>query len=310
MVGDGAGLDELANLGGEILADAGDREPLGRREVGDPLGGVGDRLRGVAVCADLERVLALDFEEIADFGEHTRDGQVVEATGCRLRLRPSSAASSTRRPSVSMVKSRSRPPWRRAPAGWPGRRSGSPRQNRQPPPPAPQTLPPNAPASRAAARMASISGVVTPGARPLRFSHSSAICRPTSRQSPALERRRAWRTAMSRMRAKRCCTSRSPSMWRLVTSQLLMPELRRRAGVGEHQPRFQLARRDGQRDAAHAVDAELHRRDAAVERRPVVLDAGRHVDRLRLDVHRNLHDVGVVCVGVRSRPSARRTRRC
>ena len=72
---------------------------------------------------------------------------------------------------------------------------------------------------------ASISGVVTPGASRLRFSHSAAICRPTS-ASRAVRAPSRIAAAMSRMRAKLRWTSRSPSMWRLVTSQLLMPELR------------------------------------------------------------------------------------
>ena len=45
------------------------------------------------------------------------------------------------------------------------------------------------------------------------------------------------------------------------------------------------------RDAADAVDAELDRGDAAVERRPVVLHAGRHANRLALDVHRHLQQL-------------------
>ena len=45
---------------------------------------------------------------------------------------------------------------------------------------------------------------------------------------------------------------------------------------------------DVERHAPDAVDVELERGDAAVERRPVVLQAGRHVDRLRLDVHGDL----------------------
>ena len=81
MVRDGPCLDELDNLGVEILADSRDREPIGRRKVGDTLSCVRDRFRHVAVCADLERVLALDLEQIADLGEHTGDGEVVEAHG-------------------------------------------------------------------------------------------------------------------------------------------------------------------------------------------------------------------------------------
>ena len=79
VIGDRAGVDELADLRGEVLADAGDREPLRRGQVGEALGGVGDGLGGVAVRADLERVLALDLEKIADLGEDAGDGEVVEA---------------------------------------------------------------------------------------------------------------------------------------------------------------------------------------------------------------------------------------
>ena len=45
---------------------------------------------------------------------------------------------------------------------------------------------------------------------------------------------------------------------------------------------------DVERHAVDAVHLELERGDAAVERGPVVLQAGRHADRLGLDVHRHL----------------------
>ncbi len=61
------------------------------------------------------------------------------------------------------------------------------------------------------------------------------------------------------------------------------------AGVGEHEAPLELSRRDRKRNAAYAVDRELDGRDSAIEGRPIVLDTRRHVDRLRLDVHRNLH---------------------
>src|SRR5262249_47700613 len=64
----------------------------------------------------------------------------------------------------------------------------------------------------------------------------------------------------------------------------------RRVGVGERDPLLQLRRRDVDRHAADAVDAELDGRDAAVVRRAIVLRAGRHLDRLRVAVHRNLED--------------------
>ncbi len=73
MVGDRASRDQLFDLRVQIPADAGNREPLCGREVRDALGRVGDGLRGVAIRADLEGILALDLEEVADLGEDTRD---------------------------------------------------------------------------------------------------------------------------------------------------------------------------------------------------------------------------------------------
>ena len=46
-------------------------------QCGQPLGGVRDRVGGVAVRANLERVLALDLEQVGDLGEDARDGEVV-----------------------------------------------------------------------------------------------------------------------------------------------------------------------------------------------------------------------------------------
>ena len=66
---------------------------------------------------------------------------------------------------------------------------------------------------------------------------------------------------------------------------------------------------DVERDARDAVDAELDRRDAAVERRPVVLHAGRHADRLALDVHRDLQQIARRRTTRRSTAPARRRRR-
>ena len=89
-------------------------------------------------------------------------------------------------------------------------------------------------------------------------------------------------------------------MWRLVISQLLVPGVARRAGVGEDDALLELARVDVERDALDAVHAELDRRDAAVERRAVVLHAGRHANRLALDVHRDLQQVVRVATTRRS----------
>ena len=82
-----------------------------------------------------------------------------------------------------------------------------------------------APAAMARAIRSSMIGVVTPGARRLRLSHSIAICRPTSSQSPALERgaHRGGRVADPLEAVE---DVRSPSRCRLVISQLFVPELR------------------------------------------------------------------------------------
>ncbi len=80
VVGGGARVGELANPGGQVLADAGDRAQLG---VGHPCDRVAGRRHGVgggAVGADLERVLALDLEQIGDLAEHLRDRAVIHAS--------------------------------------------------------------------------------------------------------------------------------------------------------------------------------------------------------------------------------------
>ena len=63
----------------------GSAEPFGRGERGDALGMVRDGLGGVAIRADLERVLVLDLEEIADLGEDACDGEVVHDRTVRPR---------------------------------------------------------------------------------------------------------------------------------------------------------------------------------------------------------------------------------
>ena len=87
----------------EILADAGDRAQLRFAERGEPLGGVRDGLRGVPVRANLERVLALDFEEIGDLSEDARDGQVFhDSTRNRSGVRTILPGPTSRSPSVSI----------------------------------------------------------------------------------------------------------------------------------------------------------------------------------------------------------------
>ena len=139
MVAAGAGVDELADLRRQIFPDAGDAEPFRRGEGGDALREVRDRLRGVAVRADLERVLALDFEQIADLGEDAGDGEVVHRSlPCGRGLADLDLQPVALDPEIEDA-ARRRPRARGASRG-PSR--GSPMQNRQPPPPAPQTLPP------------------------------------------------------------------------------------------------------------------------------------------------------------------------
>ena len=62
-------------LRGEVLADAGNRAQLLRRRM--PATGVGpggdDVSAADAVRANLERVLALDLEQVGDLAEHLRD---------------------------------------------------------------------------------------------------------------------------------------------------------------------------------------------------------------------------------------------
>src|SRR5258708_18837071 len=65
----------------------------------------------------------------------------------------------------------------------------------------------------------------------------------------------------------------------------------RRVGVGEHDALLQLVRVDVDSDAPDAADPDLHRRDAAVDRRAIVLRPGRYADRLRLHVLRDLEDL-------------------
>ncbi len=81
VIRNGAGIDKFADLGGEILADPRQREPFGRGRARRSIGMMRDVLRGVAIRANLERVLVLDFEEIANLGEDPRDGEIVHAGG-------------------------------------------------------------------------------------------------------------------------------------------------------------------------------------------------------------------------------------
>src|SRR5439155_14223711 len=65
----------------------------------------------------------------------------------------------------------------------------------------------------------------------------------------------------------------------------------RRAGISEDDAPFELVRIHVEADAPYTVGAKLDGRDAAVQRRPIILHAGRHPDRLTLHVHRDLEQM-------------------
>jgi hypothetical protein len=77
VITDRAGLGELADLGGEILADARERQALVRRQPGDAPRFVNHGFGRVAVGADLEGVVAFDLEKVADLRQHARDCEIV-----------------------------------------------------------------------------------------------------------------------------------------------------------------------------------------------------------------------------------------
>ena len=237
---------------------------------------VGDDVGAVAVRANLERVVVLDLEEIGDLPEDARDRGVIQAAGLRSRC-GSRAARAPPAASASAI-GRAR--------GRAGRsRTGSRRRRRRTPWP-----PSRRPPSRAAIS-SSIVGVVTPGASRLRLSHSIGDLPADFVPVAALRAPSASPTAVSRIRSKQSKTCAIAVDVPLGDLPVVRAGVARRAGVGEHDAALELARIDVERDAADAVDAELDRGDAAVQRRPIVLHAGRHADRLALDVHRHLQQV-------------------
>ncbi len=141
----------------------------------------------------------------------------------------------------------------------------------------------------AAASSASMTVVVTAGASWVRARHSSARAAPAAGQSPRSSAARRPGGGARRWRRSRRVTCGSPSIRRLVISQLLMPEARGAPGVADDQAGAERRRRRRRAATRRApLHAELQRGDAAVQRRPVVLQPGRHADHLRLDVLGNL----------------------
>ena len=82
-----ARLDQLGHARRDVLADPGQAAQVGRRECRDALAAVADDLRGVAVRADLERVVSADLEQVADLGEDTGDGDVFHGRSGWARAR-------------------------------------------------------------------------------------------------------------------------------------------------------------------------------------------------------------------------------
>ena len=85
MIAAGAGVDQLADLGREILADARQLAELASssRDTASPPRA--DRLGGGTVCADLEGVFAFDLEQVGDLAEDLRDRRgYPRASPCAL----------------------------------------------------------------------------------------------------------------------------------------------------------------------------------------------------------------------------------
>jgi hypothetical protein len=71
-----AALGDFANLQCEIFTDARYGSELVACTGSQPFGSVGDRVGGIAVCADFERVLALDLEQVGDLRKNACDGGI------------------------------------------------------------------------------------------------------------------------------------------------------------------------------------------------------------------------------------------
>src|SRR5262245_9869612 len=72
------GRGNFSNLAGQVLADARDLAERRLVERGQLVRVIAGNVRHVAIGANLERVLALDFEEVGDFPEDMGDGGVIQ----------------------------------------------------------------------------------------------------------------------------------------------------------------------------------------------------------------------------------------
>jgi len=123
--------------------------------------------------------------------------------------------------------------------------------------------------------MRSITGVEIVRKFRRRNSHSSRTRRPTSfhafRSSAA---RTCFATAL--IFSRFCATRRSPSICRLKTSQLLIPDCRGLPGVAKHQATLEFVQVAAERLASFASRGEGNRSGAAECWRVMILSACRH----------------------------------
>ncbi len=171
---------------------------------------VGDDVGAVAVRADLERVVVLDLEEIGDLPQDARDRRVIQPAGLPSRC-GSRARARRRRRARAAIAGRAR---RRAVAEQTAAAAGAADLG----------------GGRAGGRRARDQVVDRrrrdAGREPLAVVPLHGDLPADLVPVAALERRRASPTAVSRMRSKQSKMWRSPSRWRLVISQLFVPEFR------------------------------------------------------------------------------------
>ena len=69
---------DFPDLASQVLSNAGDLSERSLVELSQMVRMIAGDVRDVAIGADLERVLALDFEKVGDFREDDRDGRVIQ----------------------------------------------------------------------------------------------------------------------------------------------------------------------------------------------------------------------------------------
>ena len=123
MKGRAAGFGDLANSGSQILPDAWNLAQPRFVEQSELVRMVHGDVGAVAIRANLERVVALDLQEIGNLPEDARDRQVIQAGG-----RPSRCDSRAR----ALRRRRGRRRWRAGPTADRSRRGSRRRRRRIP----------------------------------------------------------------------------------------------------------------------------------------------------------------------------------